>query len=421
MSVRSPRRPKAAAGPISELPEPDLAAARAHVLKLMAIPGKSGEEAKVAEYLTSQLRRAGVPASAISSDDAHRRSPHRGEVGNLIVTLPGTLRSGRRLLMAHMDTVPLCVGSRPVMRNGPKGQRGRMVQSADRTTGLGADDRAGCAVLLTAALEIVRRRLPHPPLVFFWPVQEEIGLYGAHFARLAKLGRPRLAFNWDGGPAEKLTVGATGAYRLTIDIAGLASHAGGAPERGVSAITIAGLAIADLQRHGWLGDVRKGDRHGTSNIGVINGGAATNVVTDRVTLRAECRSHDSAFRDEILAALEAAFHQAAGEVRSAAGQTGQATITSRLDYDAFRLADDEPCVLAAEAAVRAVGGAPMRAVTNGGLDANWLTARGIPTVTLGCGQRDVHTTAEQLDLDAFEMACRIGLRLATATENNDEP
>lgn len=416
MTVRSPRR-KAAPRPLSDSPEPDLAAARAHVLKLMAIAGKSGEEAKVAEYLTAQLRRAGVPAAAIVHDDAHRRSPHRGEVGNLIVTLPGTLRAGRRLLMAHMDTVPLCIGSKPVMASGRNAERGRAVRSADPATGLGADDRAGCAVLLTAALEIVRRRLPHPPLVFFWPVQEEIGLYGAHFARLAKLGRPKLAFNWDGGPAEKLTVGATGAYRLSIEIAGLASHAGGAPERGVSAIAIAGLAIADLQRNGWLGDVRRGDRHGTSNIGVIHGGAATNVVTDRVTLRAECRSHDAAFRAKILAAIEAAFHQAAGEVRSAAGQPGQATITSRLDYDSFRLADDEPCVLAAEAAVRASGATPMRAITNGGLDANWLSARGIPTVTLGCGQRDVHTTAEQLDLDAFELACRVGLRLATATES----
>lgn len=418
MTVRSPRR-KSAPRPISDTPEPDLAAARAHVLKLMAIAGKSGEEAKVAEYLTAQLRRAGVPAAAIVHDDAHRRSPHRGEVGNLIVTLPGTLRGSRRLLMAHMDTVPLCVGCKPVMVGGRNAERGRAVRSADPATGLGADDRAGCAVLLTAALEVVRRRLPHPPLVFFWPVQEEIGLYGVHFARLAKLGRPKLAFNWDGGPAEKLTVGATGAYRLSIEIAGLASHAGGAPERGVSAIAIAGLAIADLQRNGWLGDVRRGDRHGTSNIGVIHGGAATNVVTDRVTLRAECRSHDAAFRSEILAAIEAAFHQAAGEVRSAAGQAGQATITSRLDYDSFRLADDEPCVLAAEAAVRASGATPMRAITNGGLDANWLSARGIPTVTLGCGQRDVHTTAEQLDLDAFELACRVGLRLATATENEN--
>ena len=46
-------------------------------------------------------------------------------------------------------------------------------------------------------------------------------------------------------------------------------------------------------------------------------------------------------------------------------------------------------------------------------DANWMAANGIPTVTLGCGQIDIHTTREQLDLNAFEAACAVALRLAT--------
>jgi tripeptide aminopeptidase len=73
-------------------------------------------------------------------------------------------------------------------------------------------------------------------------------------------------------------------------------------------------------------------------------------------------------------------------------------------------------VLAAEAALAAIGREPYRAVTNGGLDANWLTARGIPTVTLGCGQMFPHTVREQLDIAAFQSACRVGLRLATASD-----
>jgi tripeptide aminopeptidase len=408
-ATKKQKRPTA----VSQTPEPDLGAALDRVLKLMAIPGKSGEESRVVEFITKQLRKAGVPASAIATDDTHRRTPHGGEVGNLICTLPGTVRAPRRLLMAHMDTVPLCVGSKPALK-------GRFVHSADKQTGLGADDRAGCAVVLTAALEIIRRKLPHPPLTLFWPIQEEVGLYGAHFAKLSLLKKPKLAFNWDGGPAEKLTVGATGAYRIAVEVEGLASHAGGAPEHGISAISIAGLAIAELERHGWLGDVRKADRHGTSNIGVIHGGAATNVVTDHVVLKAEARSHDPAFRREILAAIENAFQHAAGAVRNVSGQTGKVRLTSRLDYEAFRLDSHEPCVLAAEAAVRAAGAEPLRAITNGGLDANWLTAHGIPTVTLGCGQQNVHTTSEQLDVRAFELACRIGLRLATATESLDQ-
>ena len=36
-------------------------------------------------------------------------------------------------------------------------------------------------------------------------------------------------------------------------------------------------------------------------------------------------------------------------------------------------------------------------IANGGLDANWMSSRGIPTVSLGCGQENGHTTAERLD------------------------
>jgi len=57
---------------------------------------------------------------------------------------------------------------------------------------------------------------------------------------------------------------------------------------------------------------------------------------------------------------------------------------------------------------------PRLDISNGGLDANWMAVNGIPTVTLGCGQMEIHTTKEQLDLDAFEAACAAALRLATA-------
>jgi tripeptide aminopeptidase len=243
-------------------------------------------------------------------------------------------------------------------------------------------------------------------------VQEEIGLHGARHVRKSLLGNPSLTFNWDGGAPDKLTVGATGGYRMTITVSGLASHAGGAPEHGVSAIGIAALAIADLQREGWHGDIHQAGRHGTSNIGTIQGGSATNVVADRVVLRAEARSHDATFRQRIIQRIERAFRQACRGVTSATGKRGSVEFDGHLDYEAFRLADDEPCVLAAEQAVCALGFEPMRAITNGGLDANWLSAHGIPTVTLGCGQRNQHTVSEQLDLADYLAACRIAAHLA---------
>ncbi|MFM7109045.1 MAG: M20/M25/M40 family metallo-hydrolase [Planctomycetaceae bacterium] len=409
----APRKPSApassrrgVAAPRGTFPEPDLGRARKIVLDLLAIPGVSGHEKAVAERIVKWLRDAGCPASAIAFDAAHTKTPIKGDVGNLIVKLPGTAAGPRRLLMAHMDTVPVCQGARPVVSGGH-------VKSADPKTGLGGDDRAGCAVVLATAVEILTRGLPHPPLTLLFGIQEEVGLFGARFVKAADLGRPKLAFNFDGGAVEKITVGATGGYRMDIAIEGIPAHAGVAPEKGVSAIAIAALAIADLVAHGWHGLVQKDGKRGTSNVGVIQAGAATNVVAESATLRAEARGHDPAFRGRIVKAIEKAFADAAKRVRSVDGRTGKVTVTGRLDYEAFRLADDEPCVVAARAAVRSLGLAARLDVSNGGLDANWMAANGIPTVTLGCGQMEIHTTQERLDLAPFEDACRAALRLAT--------
>jgi tripeptide aminopeptidase len=386
-------------------PAPDLAAARKLVLELMAIRGGSGDEKLVAERIVKLLRDAGCPKDAIAFDTAHTKTPLKGNVGNLIVKLPGTMPGPRRLLMAHMDTVPVCLGSKPVVA-------GRFVKSADPATGLGADDRSGCAVVLATALRILRQKLPHPPLTFLFAIQEEVGLYGARFVKAADLGRPKLAFNFDGGAVEKITVGATGGHRLDIRITGTPSHAGVAPEKGVSALAIASLAITSLVNDGWHGLVEKKGKRGTSNVGTIHGGSATNVVAESAAIKAEARGHDPAFRNQIVNAIETAFKDAAKRIKSVDGKTGKVTIAGRLDYEAFRLDDDEPCVVAAEEAVKAIGLVPRREISNGGLDANWMAANGIPTVTLGCGQMEIHTTNEKLDLDAFENACRAALRLA---------
>ena len=377
--------------------------------ELFSIPGGSGQEGKVAAFITKKLLDAGADADWIALDDVHRHSAIGGEVGNLVLKIPGTVSDKRRMLLAHTDTVPLCVGARPVTR-------GNFIYPVDKATGLGADDRSGTAILLAVALEILEHSLPHPPLTFMWTVQEEIGLYGVRLAKLALLGRPRLAFNFDGGNAEKVTIGATGGYKLDIKIKGIASHAGSAPELGVSAITIASLAVAQLHQKGWLGKIEKDGYTGTSNVGIVNGGDATNVITPYVEVRAEARSHDVRFRSRIVKAIEQAFKKAVKEVRNAKGKRGSVEIAVRLDYESFRLANDDPSVQAVEAAIRRIGGEPVRATTNGGLDANWLTARGIPTVTLGCGQENSHTPAERLNLPEFRKACHVARFLATATE-----
>lgn len=379
------------------------------VTDLMAIPGKSGEEGNIAAEIVGRLRKAGLPEKWITFDSAYKKSPIGGESGNLIVKLPGTMKGPRRLLMAHMDTVPLCVGAEPV-------RKGNLIHSKSSQTALGADDRGGCSVILNALLTILKQDLPHPPLTFCWMVQEEIGLVGVQHLATSKLGKPKMCFNWDGKLADMVCIGATGDSGMLIHIAGIASHAGAHPELGVSAAVIAGKAIEDLVANGWHGLVIKGKESGSSNIGVLSGGAATNVVMPELTIKAEARSHNPRFREKILNEFKKAFQNSAKTTKNSLGKRGSISFESHLKYDSFRLSEEEAAVQTAKQAIQKLGGQPELTIGNGGLDANWMAAHGYPTVTLGCGQQDIHTTNETLMIDEYLKACQIGLLLATATE-----
>ena len=180
-----------------------------------------------------------------------------------------------------------------------------------------------------------------------------------------------------------------------------------------SARSIAGLAIADLQQNGWHGLITKGKSTGTSNLGMVQGGDATNVVTPRVVLRGEVRSHDAKFRKKLVTEFKGAFERAAAEVRSVSGQTGKIRFTATLKYESFKLPATEPCVRSALAAIGRMGLKGETKISNGGLDANWLSSRGLPTVTLGSGQQHVHTVNETLQLDDYLNGCAVALLLAT--------
>lgn len=385
------------------------------VSRLLAVRGPSCEEAEVVAFVVETLLAAGVANSNMTTDSAHKRTPRPGQIGNLIVKLPGNRKGPRRLLSAHMDTVPICVGCQP--------QRvGNVIRSKDPATGLGGDDRAGVAAILMGISHVLEHQLPHGPITLCFFVQEEIGLQGSRQLSLGKLGKPVMGLNFDGGNPRKLTIGATSGERLKIRLHGIPAHAGLAPQNGASAITAAGMAIAALHREGWLGAVRKklpGEQAastGTSNIGIIHGGNATNVVTEYVEIDAEARSHRSPLRTLIADTMCAAFEKAGKSVCSANGGHVQVECERRVDYEAFRLPSDSAEVQLAAQAVRAATGAePELAVTDGGVDANWLFQHGIPTVTVGCGQRSVHTNQETLDIPDFLDACQIASQFIQAT------
>ena len=282
---------------MTAFPQHDPGAALALATELMAVPGGPGGEATVADRVAAVLREAGVPADAISRDDAHLRTglpapPGATPAGCLSAVLPGrgTLANvPRRMLSAHLDTVPLAVGCDPV-------RDGDFIRSANPETALGADDRAGVAAVLTAARTALASDADHPPLTFFFTVQEEVGVRGSRHADLGRLADPQICVNFDSSDPAGVIVGATGQTELRIAVLGKPAHAGLNPERGVNAAVVAALALADLRTAGWHGRIEKGGGAGTANLGVIAGGDATNVVMPRCELTAEVRSHDADFR-----------------------------------------------------------------------------------------------------------------------------
>jgi tripeptide aminopeptidase len=376
-----------------------------HLLDLLSVEGLSGRERAVARAVTAKLRRAGCRPSWIVHDDAHRRIPGDFEVGNLIVKLPGTAAGPRRLFMGHLDTVPLCRGAEPVRRGG------RIVSRT--TTGLGADNRTAVACLVTLVETLLARRLPHPPTTVLFTVGEEIGLWGARTVRLSDLARPRMGFNIDGGAPADFAVAALGAERWCAEVHGISAHAGVHPDHGVSAALIASRAIAAVAARGYFGKIARGGRRGTSNVGSIRGGEASNQVTDHVVVRGESRSHDRRFVRTITEVYRRSFERAAKGVENHRGVSGRVVFRSSTDYEPFRIPAGAPVVRFAVAAARSAGVEPALRAIDGGLDASAMNARGVPTITLGAGQHAPHTVDEYVDLREYVGGCRLALALAT--------
>src|SRR6478735_3511029 len=276
----------------------DVKAAEDHLMKFLSVEGITGQEAAIAAAVSDALQSIGVPESAIRFDDVNKRIKLPTETGNLIVDLPGTRPGPRMLFSTHLDTVPLCAGAKPRRENG------RIV--SDGTTALGGDARTGVALLVVLAETLIKHKLPHPPITLLFTVREESGLHGARELDPKDLGGAKMCFNVDSKIPADLITGAVGQQNWEVEIRGKASHAGVAPEKGISATLVAATALVEAQREGWFGKVVKPEGKGTSNPGIFGGkngkaaGDATNVVTDYVYIKGEARSADEKFAATIV-------------------------------------------------------------------------------------------------------------------------
>jgi len=193
---------------------------------------------------------------------------------------------------------------------------------------------------------------------------------------------------------DTIVIGGPSHMLIDIEITGKSAHAGMEPEKGVSAIKAASLAIATLK------DGRI-DHETTSNFGVIQGGLIRNGVPEKCTIKAEVRSlnHDKCI------ALSNTYKEVFEVLAHSIG--AKADVSLNLAYKATRIPEDAPMVQVAKQALQSVGIEPKVMVITGGLESAVYNEKGIETIPIGNGVKSEHSTSENVSVKDMKKVVQV--------------
>ena len=364
------------------------------LLELCEISSPSRREGKVAEKIKRYCEEIGAE---VEVDDAGERVG--GNTGNVIARFRGTIPGAEPIMMsAHMDTVVPCENVRPIVE-------GNIIRT-DESTVLGGDDKSGCAIIIETIRCLKEQNIPHTDIEAIFSICEEVGLLGAKNVDVSKI-RSKYGIVFDSDDPGFLFTKGPSANHLEFKIHGLESHAGVAPEQGISAIKIAAEAISGMK-------LFRIDEETTANIGVIRGGEATNIITNLVELKGEARS----LSEEKLKAqcdhMVKCFEDAAAKYEvTVDGKTTKAWVESKVEpeYYAMNVSDDSRVVQLVKQAAANMGLKVETMAAGGGCEANIFNKRGIECANLGTGMRAIHTVKEWLDVKDMYASAEMTLQI----------
>jgi tripeptide aminopeptidase len=364
------------------------------LLELVQIDSVSREEREVAEHLKRLCEEMGADVEIDGAGAAVG-----GNTGNVIARFPGAVPGAEAIMMsAHMDTVVPGRGVKPVVE-------GDIIRT-DGSTVLGGDDKSGVAVIIETIRSLQEQAIPHAPIDAVFSICEEVGLLGAKHLDMSKV-RARYGIVFDSDDPGFLFTKGPSANHFEFKIHGLESHAGVAPEQGISAIRIAAEAISAMK----LGRI---DEETTANIGVIHGGEATNIITNLVTLKGEARSLDDAKLEAQTAHMVKCLEDAAAKYEvTVEGVTTKAWIESEVtrEYYSMDVSDESRVVKLVKEAAARMGLKVETMASGGGCDANIFNRRGIECANLGTGMRAIHTVKEWLDVKDMYASAEMTLEI----------
>ncbi|MBR9652745.1 peptidase T [Thalassovita aquimarina] len=347
------------------------------------------------------------------------------DYGAVLATIPGTVPGPTIGLLAHVDTAPQfnATGVKPRVVRGYNGgditfpddaslvlspeaypylaqKQGHDIITASGTTLLGADDKAGVSIIMTAARHLLENPdIPHGPIRIAFTPDEEIGR-GVAEALPKDLGAD-FAYTFDGGKMGEIEYETFSADAAEITVTGVSIHPGFAKGKMVNAIHLASKIIETLPQATMTPEVTDGV-DGFWHATEMTGGSSEMKI--KIILRD--------FEREGLAEKGEMLRQVCAAVQAT---EPRATITCdiRPQYRNMRywLEQDMTPVDLARDACRKLGMEPVSVPIRGGTDGSRLTEMGVPTPNLFTGMQNIHGPLEWISVQDMAVATEFCLTL----------
>lgn len=358
------------------------------------------------------------------------------EAGYVYATIPTTVPHPVPVICfcAHVDTAPDCTGSgvKPLLHRAWDGSPiilpddptqvltvdrhpylservGDDIITASGTTLLGADDKAGVAIIMEAAARwMADPTIPHGNIRLLFTPDEEIGR-GVDKVDMDRLGAVA-GYTLDGSERGSLEDETFSADALDVSIQGISAHPGFAKGRLVNALKVAAAFIEALPRIGLSPETtsgREGFVHPVHMQGTAESATVSFILRDFRTARLdEYVSLLTHLLDEVMTRYPGASYQ----------------IKRNAQYRNMKeVLDKHPDVVSkAEEAIRRAGMAVLKHPVRGGTDGSRLSFMGLPCPNIFTGEMAFHSLQEYVSVQDMEKAVETVLHLATIWSESTE-
>jgi len=334
---------------------------------------------------------------------------------------------------SHMDTAPDCSGTnvKPILHQNYQGQPivlpddpqqilsteqhpyllqkiGDDIITASGLTLLGADDKAGVAIIMELAAYLqANPQIPHGPIRILFTPDEEVGR-GVEHLDMQKLNAD-FGYTLDGGPLGDIEDETFSADAAELIFHGISAHPGYAKGKMINAIKLASAFVSALPNTTWSPETtagREGFVHPTAITGGLEEASVQLIIRDHDTSKLEPYAQKL---KELVAQVVAAHPGSKFEMKVHEQYRNMKEILV-----AYPFVSDY-----AEEAMKRAGLTPKRNIIRGGTDGSRLSFMGLPCPNIFTGEMAIHSKLEYVSVQDMEKAIDTLVELVQIWEKHE--